>query len=151
MKNVLLCLLVITIAFAGYSQQKPLIKGDLNSLKAISTERMGWEPVKTKPVTTSTVTPPANFNDSRDVNFVTVISIGTSANAYSYGYGGGQKSILYSNQDLNTVSHFHRMGGTLDPGGYSGDLGYDVSFDGGMTWTNQIECYIASNTGGGTY
>ena len=41
------------------------------------------------------------------------------------------------------------MGGSLDPGGYSGDLGYDISTDGGMTWTNMVECYI-SNISGGT-
>jgi hypothetical protein len=151
MKNVLLCLVALTIAFSGYSQQKPVFNGDLKSHSAITTERMGWEPVKTKPITTSTVATPANFKNGNDVNFVTVINIGTSANAYSYGYGGGQKSILYANNDINTISHFHRMGGTLDPGGYSGDLGYDVSFDGGMTWTNQIECYQAVNNAGGTY
>jgi hypothetical protein len=151
MKNVLLCLVALTIAFSGYSQQKPVFNGDLKSHSAITTERMGWEPVKTKPITTSTVATPANFKNGSDVNFVTVINIGTSANAYSYGYGGGQKSILYANNDINTISHFHRMGGTLDPGGYSGDLGYDVSFDGGMTWTNQIECYQAVNNAGGTY
>ncbi len=151
MKNVLLCLLALTIAFAGYSQQKPVLKGDLKSLSAITTDRTGWEPVKNNPMTKNTVTAPATLKNTGDVNFVTVISIGTSANAYSYGYGGGQKSILYANNDINTISHFHRMGGTLDPGGYSGDLGYDVSFDGGMTWTNMIECYKATNNAGGTY
>ncbi len=151
MKNVLLCLLALTIAFSGYSQQKPVLKGDVKSASAIKADRIGWEPVKTKPITTSTVNTPANYKNTGDVNFVTVVSIGTASNAYSYGYAGGQKSMLYANNDINTISHFHRMGGTLDPGGYSGDLGYDVSIDGGMTWTNQIECYTATNNGGGTY
>jgi hypothetical protein len=151
MKNVLLCLLALTIAFSGYSQQKPVIKGDIGSLSAIKADRIGWEAVKTKPVTTSTVTVPASLKNTRDVNFVSIISIGTSTNAYSYGYAGGQKAIIAANNDINTVSHFHRMGGVLDPGGYSGDLGYDVSFDGGLTWTNQIECYKATNNAGGTY
>jgi len=151
MKNLLLCLLAFTFTLSGVAQNAPVFKGDFNSHSAITADRIGWEPVKTKPITTSTVNTPVNYKNTGDVDFVTVISVGTSANAYSYGYGGGQKSILYSNQDINTVSHFHRMGGTLDPGGYSGDLGYDVSFDGGMTWTNQIECYVATNTGGGTY
>jgi len=43
------------------------------------------------------------------------------------------------------------MGGALDPGGYSGDLGYDVSVDGGMTFTNMVECYVATDNQGGTY
>ncbi len=43
------------------------------------------------------------------------------------------------------------MGGELDPGGYSGDMGYDVSVDGGLTWTNMIEMYVAENNAGGEY
>lgn len=150
MKNVLLCLLALTIALGGYSQQKPVLKGDVKSLSAIKSDRIGWEPVKTKPITTSTINTPATYKNNRDVNFVTVINIGTSVNAYSYGYAGGQKSILYANNDINTITHFHRMGGTLDPGGYSGDLGIDISTDGGMTWSNMNEIYT-SNISGGTY
>jgi hypothetical protein len=43
------------------------------------------------------------------------------------------------------------MGGALDEGGYSGDLGYDISFDGGLTWENMIECYVATENAGGEY
>jgi len=39
------------------------------------------------------------------------------------------------------VTNFHRMGGELDPGGFSGDLGFDVSIDFGNTWTVMNECY----------
>jgi hypothetical protein len=151
MKKILLCLLAISIGVAGFTQNKPVFKTDMKTFSAIKADRVGMEPVKTKPVTTSVVSTPVNYKNTGDVNFVTVVSIGTSANAYSYGYAGGQKSILYANNDINTVSHFHRQGGVLDPGGYSGDLSYDVSFDGGMTWTNQVECYIAENNAGGTY
>jgi hypothetical protein len=151
MRKLLLCLLAITIGFAGFAQNKPVFKSDFKSYSAIKADRIGQEAVKTKPITTSTVTTPANYKNTGDVNFVTVVSIGTSANAYSYGYAGGQKAIVCANNDINTVTHFHRQGGTLDPGGYSGDLSYDVSFDGGLTWTNQIECYKATNNAGGTY
>ena len=34
---------------------------------------------------------------------------------------------------------FPSQGGILDPGGYSGDLGVDVSLDGGMTWTTRMK------------
>lgn len=150
MKNVLLCLLALTIAIGGYAQQKPVFKGDVKSNTVISPERIGWEPVKTKPVTSSTINTPVTNQNNRDVNFVSVISIGTSVNAYGWGYGGGQKAILAANNDINTVSAIHRMGGTLDPGGYSGDLGVDVSTDGGMTFTNMNEIYT-STISGGTY
>ena len=142
-------MLVLTIGISGFSQNKPVFKGDVKYFTAIKSNRVGIEPEKTKPITTSTVTP-AFLKNTRDVNFVSVVSIGTSVNAYSYGYAGGQKSILYANNDLNTVTHIHRMGGTLDPGGYSGDLGIDISTDGGMNWSNQNEIYI-SNISGGEY
>ncbi|RLD43042.1 MAG: hypothetical protein DRI89_05720 [Bacteroidetes bacterium] len=76
----------------------------------------------------------------RDVNFVSIIDIGTSANAYSY---WKKLSYLWVDQDLNTVVNIHRMGGVLDPGGFSGDLGYDISKNGGTTWDNMIEFYVA--------
>ena len=86
-----------------------------------------------------------------DPNAVSIIDLGTSANAYGFGYGGGQKTIIYYNGDLNTITNFHRMGGALDPGGYSGDAGYDVSTDGGQTWTNMVECYVATEPYGQYY
>ncbi|NTW26307.1 MAG: hypothetical protein HGA37_16525 [Lentimicrobium sp.] len=69
MKNVLLCLLALTIALGGYAQQKPVLKGDVKSNSAISPERIGWEPVKTKPVTSSTS--PALFSVSLEITFLT--------------------------------------------------------------------------------
>ncbi|HZK07539.1 MAG TPA: T9SS type A sorting domain-containing protein [Bacteroidales bacterium] len=74
---------------------------------------------------------------------ISIIDIGTSANAYSYGFSGGQRSILAVNNDINTIAHIHRMGGALDPGGYSGDLGYDISTNGGATWSTMTEIYTA--------
>jgi hypothetical protein len=151
MRKILLCALGFMIGFSGFTQNKPVLKLEMPSFSAIKSDRIGQEPVKTKPITTSMVNTPLTYKNTGDVSFVTCISIGTAANAYSYGYAGGQKSILYANNDINTVSHFHRQGGALDPGGYSGDLSYDVSFDGGMSWTNQVECYVATNNSGGTY
>lgn len=91
---------------------------------------------------------PANL---KGTDVVSIVTMGSSANAYGYGYGGGQKSLLNVNNDLGLVTNFHRMGGDQDPGGYSGDMGYDVSIDGGMTFTNMVECYVATENAGGTY
>jgi len=82
-------------------------------------------------------------------DFVTIVNIGTSGNAYGYAVGAG--SYVCVNQELNTVTNFHCMGGALDPGGFTGDLGYDISVDGGMTWTNMIEIYTARDSAGGGY
>lgn len=141
-------MLALTIGFAGYAQHRATYQANVPTATRPSLEKVGWEPVKTRPVTSALPAPPANYKNTRDVNFVTIVNIGTSANAYGYGYGGGQKSIVWADNDLNTITHFHRQGGTLDPGGYSGDLSYDISTDGGMTWTNMVECYLSTISGG---
>ena len=119
--------------------------------KAIQKQMIGIEPAKASTVVTSRKINPPIIPPAKSTNIVSIIDIGTSANAYSYGYSGGQKSILWTVPELNMVTNFHRMGGDLDPGGYSGDLGYDVSFDGGLSWENMIEIYIAENNAGGSY
>lgn len=124
------------------------LKPNLKSEKAITAEKVAFEPAKAYPVghAVKAELPDHNY---KNTDFVNIISIGTSANAYSYANAG--RSMLNVNNDLNTITNFHRMGGSLDPGGYSGDLGYDVSVDGGMTFTNQVECYIAISNAGGEY
>lgn len=150
MKRALLLLTVLCVFTSGYSQKKPNLKNDIKTYSAVQADQTGAVAEKTRPITTALYTPPLVNTGSRDVQVVSIISIGTSANAYSYGYAGGQKSILYANNDINTVTHIHRMGGTLDPGGYSGDLGADVSTNGGITWSNMNEIYT-STISGGTY
>jgi hypothetical protein len=151
MKKIVLLALALGIGFATYAQAYRF-KIDAKHQKRIEAPAIGIEPVKSEAVVKSNiqkkqVTPPAD----RDVNIVTIVDIGTAANAYGYGYAGGQKSLVWVDPDLNTFTNFHRMGGALDPGGYSGDLGYDISTDGGQTFTNMIECYRATNNNGGTY
>ncbi|MDD4178318.1 MAG: T9SS type A sorting domain-containing protein [Bacteroidales bacterium] len=93
------------------------------------------------------ITRPAMYYKSTDA--VTIVNIGTSANAYGVANGG--KSNLVVNNDINVISCIHRMGGALDPGGYSGDLGYDISLDGGMTWSTMNEIHTAKQNAGGQY
>lgn len=154
MKKLLLFVLAIGIGFASVAQQSYKFKAAHKSLKAPEKPALGIEPVNGVAITKSDIdqkimTPPAD----RGTDIVTIIDIGTSANAYGYGYGGGQKNLIHAEPSLGggTVTNFHRMGGALDPGGYSGDLGYDVSTDGGNTWTNMVEMYICTENAGGTY
>ena len=150
MKRLVLLGLVMGFGFMATAQSTHNLKQDLPEHKAIDKVMVGIEPAKASSVVTNqeinTPLPP-----SKNVNVVNIIDIGTSANAYSYGYGGGQKSIVWAVPELNMVTNFHRMGGVLDPGGYSGDLGYDLSVDGGLNWENMIEMYIAENNAGGEY
>ena len=151
MKKIVLFALALGIGLATYAQAYNF-KIDTRQQKAIQAPAIGIEPVKSQAVVKANIqskriTPPAG----RDVNIVTIIPIGTSANAYGYGYAGGQKSLVWVDPVLNTVTNFHRMGGAEDPGGYSGDLGYDISTDGGQSFTNMVECYRATNNAGGQY
>lgn len=152
MRKILFFILSILISGIVVSQQAYQFKIDTKTMKIIDNPEQGIEPLKAPQITKSDiqsklVTPPAD----RDANIVTVIPLGTVANAYGWGYAGGQESLIPVNQDLNTIAVVHRMGGDDDPGGYSGDLGYDVSFDGGLTWTTMIEFYIATENDGGEY
>ncbi len=117
-------------------------------------QTIGIEPVKDASIIKSDIkAKPVIPAPDRDVNIVNIIDIGTSANPWSYVSNniGNQRSMVWVDPELNIVTNFHRMGGNLDVGGYSGDLGYDISFDGGTTWTTMVECYIAEDNGGGEY
>jgi len=148
MRKFLLLTLVIGFGFYAVAQNFT-VKPHFKTEKAINKMAIGFEPLNAATMTKAKVELPAR--DYKNSDFVTIVEIGTSANAYGYGYGGGQKSLLWANKDLNMVTNFHRMGGALDPGGYSGDLGYDYSVDGGLTWTNMNELYVAINNQGGTW
>ncbi len=76
---------------------------------------------------------------NRDI--VSIIPIGGSANAYGL-YNGG-RTALWADNNLNTVAFVHRM--LIPPG--SGYLAYDVSTDGGMTFTNNIQVYDPNKGG----
>jgi len=149
MKKSLLFVLAVFVGFAVTAQNYTL-KPNLKTESAINANKIAFEPAKAYNLGQNqrAVTPERNF---KSTDFVNIVSIGSSANAYGNGYAGGQKSLVFVNNDINTVTNFHRNGGTLDPGGYSGDLGFDVSTDGGMTWSNMHECYVAVNNAGGTY
>jgi hypothetical protein len=145
MKKILLFALVFSFGLFSMAQK------EIKSYQANFNQKIGIEPVKETPLVNAFTVDQPTQNTDRDTDIVTIISIGTSANAYSYGYGGGQKQIVAYHPDLNVLTNFHRMGGALDATGYSGDLGYDISFDGGITWENMIECYVATENGGGEY
>jgi hypothetical protein len=126
--------------------QSPVLKQDFETEKTKSFQLPGQEPAQQSVVRASAATEIPNY---KATDIVSITNIGTSANAY--GLIGGGKSNLMAHPGLNSISFIHRMGGMLDPGGYSGDLGYDVSTDGGMTWNTMIEIYTAKLNAGGEY
>ncbi len=151
MKKILLIVLALGMGASTMAQQAYSFKIDTKEQKRIDAPAIGIEPVKTLAVTKSDVQSAIIAPADRDVNIVTIVPTGTAANAYGWGYAGGQQSLTPVRNDLNTIAIIHRMGGDQDPGGYSGDMGYDISTDGGMTWTTQTEFWIAVENDGGTY
>lgn len=93
------------------------------------------------------LTPAIPSLNYKATNTVNIIGIGTSANAYSYGYAGGQRSMVCTNDELGVVTNIHRMGGALDPEGSSNNLGYDFSTNWGIDWSVMNEFYLASGHG----
>ncbi len=149
MKKIVLISLIFCVSISLIAQSTaPKIKKGIRSHQAINKTTVAVEPFKTTP---STAAQQPTIPEYRDPQAVSVVSIGSSANAYGYGSGGGQRSIVWYNEDVNVLTNFHRMGGDLDPGGYSGDLGYDISTDGGISWTNMVETFVATEPSGVYY
>ncbi len=152
MKKRLLIILIMGFGFSVIAQQAYQIKADAKQNTRIENPQLGIEPILSPNITKSDIEKPViEPPTDRNTNIVTVIDLGTAANPYGWGYAGGQQSLVNVNHALNSVTVVHRMGGELDPGGYSGDLGFDVSFDGGETFDVQLEFYIATENEGGEY
>ncbi len=133
----------IAILLAGLIvfAQKPVLKSNLATSQRIQNRvKMPYQINKIIP---GTLPIGITTGDFKNQDQISIIDIGTSANAFSYGIEGGQRSLLCAKDAFGIVSNFHRMGGALDPGGNSGDMGYDVSTDWGTTWSCQNECYQA--------
>ena len=154
MRKILLLVLALGIGLSAMPQNYEFKAEPIH--KTINEKpTIGIDPIKDLSIVRSNIiSKPIIPSPDRDVNIVSIIDIGTSANPWSYVSNnvGNQRSMVWVEPELNIVANFHRMGGNLDVGGNSGDLGYDISFDGGETWTNQIEVYVAENpVGNGTY
>ncbi len=131
----------ISVSFAQYQ-----LKDDVSSAKFKLEQKEGVVPVaKDLSEYTANDHAPARTANQKSAREMTIKDIGNAANAYSYGYAGGQKTILWVDDNLNTVSHIHRM--TSDAR-YSGDLAMDVSMDGGENFDNNVMIYESTISGG---
>ncbi|MFC2101998.1 T9SS type A sorting domain-containing protein [Bacteroidota bacterium] len=71
----------------------------------------------------------------KSTSAVNQIAIGQAGNAYGFAYM--RTTYLWADNDINSITLMHRM---LNPPG-TGYLAYDVSMDGGATWSNNIQVY----------
>lgn len=142
MKKTLLFSLLMGTGLMMSAQQTQVLSQH-NALQAKHVKAYDEVVFKHTPAAVSAKPVRPEFTPKRDV---TIIEIGHSANSYSYGYGGGQKTILWAEPTLNAVCNTHRM--TADV--YSGNLAMDLSKDGGTTWDSDVQVY-ESNISGGQY
>jgi hypothetical protein len=140
MKKLILSTALVVFGFM-LSAQKQQLKPNLKFEKPI--EAFQKNSLNESTSLAGELTPAVPSVNYKATDAINIVPIGTSANAYSYGFAGGQRSIVCSNDELGIVTNIHRMGGALDPGGYSGDLGYDFSTNWGMDWSVMNEFYDA--------
>jgi len=156
MKKILLFILALCVTGILLPQQSHRFRIQPEHYKMSDSPAIGIEPLKAPAITKSHPMPEMKApSGERNTDIVTIVDIGTAANSYSFASNiiGSKRSQIWAEPDLNAVTCFHRMGGDLDPdpNANSGDLGYDISYDGGMTWTLMNECYVAVDDQGGDY
>jgi hypothetical protein len=133
MKKVLLLAVSVLAVLAVTAQTysiKADVKPDIEPVRNIEENLINRTPVVSNEYFTEKPT-----GQTKAGGIVTIIEIGESANAYGL-YNGG-RSAVWADDDLNSITFSHRM--TANPG--SGYVGYDISTDGGWTWTNNIQVY----------
>jgi len=138
MKKLFLLVLVFGIGFSSYAQ-----KHVLRGAKAPNTELQ----IEKAPhnngsaLTGETPTTKTEMLNGRAVSFV---PIGQSGNAY--GYYGNSRTYVWADPNLNSVVFTHRMTGGVEVEGNS-RISYDVSTDGGSSWTNNVQVYTPTDPG----
>lgn len=141
MKRTLLIVTLCATSFLLNAQKGPQLKQNLP--QQASTQKMmeAEEPLSSTPLPASTF---SQGSSKGSKGIVSVIPIGTSANAYGYGYAGGQKTLVWADDNLKTVINTHRMGPGSTPPGLSGYLSIDRGINMGATptdWENNIQIY----------
>jgi hypothetical protein len=154
MKKLLLLCLALPIGFLTFGQihkMKPGFKAE----KAVIQNMIAIDPAAT-PLKQLPVAPkPKPVNNNRDnPNIVTILDIGTSANGFGYGYWGGQKTMVWADDNLKAVVNIHRMGPGSSPPSFTGYLAGDLGTNYGATqsdWQQNRQIYAAMLDGGQTY
>ncbi|MCK4406204.1 MAG: T9SS type A sorting domain-containing protein [Bacteroidales bacterium] len=137
MKKYLLFGLALALSVCSYSQRSYTIK-DVKIAKAPLRKIItGAESLEKN---TSGTDKLKSSSSVKGTDIVTIIDIGQAPNAYGYGYAGGQRSLVWANDDLNAVTNIHSD--------TAGNLAYDLSLNNGQTFENNIiiyECQSKNN------
>ena len=136
-KSYLLTLLFIAVVFSALAQNPNTVYPN-QKLKRISREFIFSETVTNDP------TPAYNMFQKSGNSDLTIIPIGSAANAYGYGYAGGQRTIIWVDPVLDIFVNLHRETHST----YSGNLAIDITYDRGNTFQNNIRVYESTMAGG---
>lgn len=139
MKKILLVVLVIGMAYSISAQ---------NVRKAVSTRSPNHEVLMEPPASAVSTVVGQETDDSfqttqngRDITFT---KIGSAGNAY--GFYSNPRTYVWADPMINSVVFTHRMLGGTELQGNS-RIAYDVSTDGGATWTDNVQVYTPLGEG----
>ncbi len=139
MKKILLFVLALGVAY-GVTAQKVY--------KAVSTHSPKNEVLMEPPMSSVSTVVGDQTDDSfqktingRDATF---IKIGSAGNAY--GFYGNPRTYVWADPTINSLVYTHRMLGGTEVEGNS-RIAYDVSTDGGATWTTDVQVYTPLGEG----
>lgn len=150
MKKVLLLGLTLFLGLAVVLQAQVKKSGFIPS-KYSYQNAISADPVPT--TQGSTVVNPVP-NKPKSANVVSVITLGTAANALGWGYGSATYDHMWADNDLKMVSQIHRMGPGSTPPSFSGYLAWDHALNYGATagdWSINYQIYAALLNSGGNY
>ncbi len=125
MKKLVLFTCLIGISILGFAQRSMSdLKPHPTKQKSVMVEPVNESSATENPVIVEPITPSV-----KGVNVVTQIPIGTSGNAFGF-FVDSRTASLWADNNLNSVAFTHRLTAPS-----SSHIGYDVSKDGGLTWS----------------
>jgi hypothetical protein len=142
MKKIVLFSLMMIAGIVVLAQGLHLRPG-IPTAKAVQSQQTAVEPAKS--MVPLPVTP--NSSNTKGTDVVNILTLGTAANAYTYGYAGGQKTIVWADDSLDAIINVHRMGPGTTPPGFSGYLSVDLGVNGAATigdWTLNWQIYAST-------
>ncbi len=140
MKRFLLFVLALGIGFSSFSQTKHVLRSTKIPVMNVALEKAPEQ----SPRTIMASEKPAAQTETINGIDATFIPIGKAGNAY--GFYNSPRTYLWADANLNSVVFTHRMQGGTELEGNS-RVAYDLSTDGGATWTTDVQAYTPTGPG----
>ena len=139
MKKLLLFVLVFGVGFSSMAQTKHVLRSNKAPKADVLMEKA--------PSSAATILvndkPTVKTGQIKGVD-ASYIPIGQSGNAY--GFYNNPRTYVWADPNLNSIVFTHRMTGGVEVEGNS-RVAYDVSTDGGASWTTNVQAYLPTGPG----